>query len=126
MIAGIVLYKHAALNNDGFTAGQVKWIVAAMEEYSNFKINEIMKSRAYYNEEQFKGKILMTDDVWDDMDDEMLDKVTEFEKHISSKLWQMFIEYLKVVPSTKFIEEKPYIRPLKKEKRSNQNEKLND
>ena len=53
-----------------------------------------MKSRAYYNQEQFKTKVVMTDEVWDDMDDEMLDKVTEFEKHLSSKLWQMFVEYL--------------------------------
>ena len=53
-----------------------------------------MKSKAFYSKEQFSLKIKMTDEVWDDMDDEMLDKVTEFENHLSSKMWQMFVEYL--------------------------------
>lgn len=71
-----------------------------------------MKSRAYYNKEQFKARVLMTDDVWDDMDDEMLDKVTEFEKHLSSKLWQMFVEYLNL-PNSYLKAENPYVSPIK-------------
>lgn len=35
MDAKEILYKHSALNNDGFTSGQVKWILEAMEEYKN-------------------------------------------------------------------------------------------
>jgi len=71
-----------------------------------------MKSRAFYNSEQFKAKVIMKDEVWDDMDNEMLDKVTEFEKHISSKLWQMFVEYLDL-PNSYLKAENPYVKPNK-------------
>lgn len=30
-----ILHEHATKNEDGFTSGQVKWIVEAMEEYAN-------------------------------------------------------------------------------------------
>lgn len=35
MKAKEILYKHSALNKDGFTSGQVKWILEAMEEYKS-------------------------------------------------------------------------------------------
>lgn len=71
-----------------------------------------MKSKAFYDKYHFRAKVLMTDDVWDDMDDEMLDKVGEFEKHLSDKLWGMFVEYLNL-PNSYLKAENPYVRPIK-------------
>lgn len=71
-----------------------------------------MKSRAFYNENQFRAKIIMSDEVWDDMDDEMLERVTQFEKHINSKFWQMFVEYLNL-PNSYLKAENPYVQPKK-------------
>ena len=39
MKAKEILYKHSTLNKDGFTSGQVKWILDAMEEYAKYKID---------------------------------------------------------------------------------------
>ena len=73
-----------------------------------------MKLRAFYNKEQFSIKIRMSDGVWDDMDDDMLDKVTEFESHLNSKLWAMFVEYLKI-PQSCLIDESQNVK-LKNER----------
>lgn len=73
-----------------------------------------MKSKAYYTPEQFSAKVIMKDDVWEDMDNEMLDKVTEFEKHISGKLWAMFVQYLNL-PNTYLKQEMPYTRTNRNE-----------
>ena len=53
-----------------------------------------MKAKSFYSKEQFSLKIKMTDDVWDDMDDEMLDKVTEFEKTLNENVWNNFVTFL--------------------------------
>lgn len=55
-----------------------------------------MKSKANYSKEQFWLKIHMRDEVWDDMDDEMLDKVTEYEKKLNDGLWSKFVEFLNI------------------------------
>lgn len=59
-----------------------------------------MKSRAFYRKDQFYIKVKMTDDVWSDMDDEMLNKVDEFEKHLSDKAWEMFTSFLNLPVSS--------------------------
>jgi len=71
-----------------------------------------MKSKAYYTPEQFGIKIMMKDEVWDDMDNEMLDKVTQFENHLKNEAWKMFVEFLNM-PTSYLKEENPYIRPVK-------------
>ena len=53
-----------------------------------------MKSRAFYNKDQFWLKIHMKDEVWDDMDDEMLSKVDEFEKELNDNLWSKFVKFM--------------------------------
>lgn len=39
MKAKEILYKHSTLNKDGFTSGQVRWILDAMEEYAEYVKN---------------------------------------------------------------------------------------
>lgn len=69
-----------------------------------------MKSRAFYRKDQFYIKVKMTDDVWSDMDDEMLNKVDEFEKHLSDKAWDMFTSFLNL-PVSSLKAEIPYFKP---------------
>lgn len=69
-----------------------------------------MKSRAFYRKDQFYIKVKMTDDVWSDMDDEMLNKVDEFEKHLSDKAWEMFTSFLNL-PVSSLKAEIPYVKP---------------
>lgn len=35
-----ILYEHATKNNDGFMAGQVKWVVEAMEYFAEQQVDD--------------------------------------------------------------------------------------
>ncbi len=48
-----------------------------------------------YTKEQFWLKIHMKDEVWDDFDDKMLDKLDEFEKNLNENILNHFYEWMK-------------------------------
>lgn len=84
-----ILLSHAEKNKDGFMAGQIKWILQAMEEYAGYckVVNALSK-------EDFTLKIYMKDHVWDGMTDNILTKVNEFEKQLNVGLYDKFLNFL--------------------------------
>lgn len=55
-----------------------------------------MKAKAFYSKEDFGIKVNLKDWVYQDMDDQMLDKVDEFERQLNEKAWAMFVDFLNI------------------------------
>lgn len=89
MTAKEILLKKAAEYNDGFTSGQIKWIVEAMEEYA---FNQFLQEN---KEQDFWLKIRMKDHLWHDMDDILLNQLDDFEKQLNDGIQDKFLKFLR-------------------------------